>query len=438
MKRSLCAVAVTWSLTGCGEAPKSSGHSAGPPPSAAATVSAPKEKDGDKTGPNVRVVFTSAAAEQARKLLAERKAPYVRVSVSDDFQYKLDFAAKTDPADEHLEESQGVPVVVDRRSAALLSPGIIVDFEGANGDAGFKFRTDDSPHSKPVTKVSLSAARRGFKTKLGRKAPDAKPAAVPPPEMFRIVHYDTQLCKMVAYLSPDPQDGKQHPVIIWITGGDCNSIDEGCWRVVPRFDQSASAYRKAGTLMMFPGLRGGNDNPGANEGYLGEVDDVLAAVQFLHTLPFIDPYRIYIGGHSTGGTLALLAAECSDDFRAVFAFGAVSDVSRYEPTYNPFAHVDMSQLDPREIELRAPGRWLESIHSPVFVIDGTHGNVDDLRAMEQANKNPNVHFFAVGGTDHFRLLTPINALIAQKVHSDTGPTCNLSFTLQEMETPFVK
>ena len=60
------------------------------------------------------------------------------------------------------------------------------------------------------------------------------------------------------------------------------------------------------SIMMFPTLRGGNTNPGAREYLLGEVDDVLAAAEHLARLPYVDPQRIYLGGHSTGGTLALL------------------------------------------------------------------------------------------------------------------------------------
>ena len=66
--------------------------------------------------------------------------------------------------------------------------------------------------------------------------------------------------------------------------------------------------------MMFPSLRGGNDNPGNKEGFLGEVDDVLAAADFLSKQEFVDPNRIYLGGHSTGGTLVLLVAACSNKF----------------------------------------------------------------------------------------------------------------------------
>ena len=134
---------------------------------------------------------------------------------------------------------------------------------------------------------------------------------------------------LAAYLTPDPADAARHPAIIWITGGDCNTIGNVWSPQSPDNDQSASAYRKAGVVMMFPSLRGGNDNPGQQENFFGEVDDVLAAADFLARQTFVDPTRIYLGGHSTGGTLVLLTAEYSTRFRAVFSFGAVDDIRRY-------------------------------------------------------------------------------------------------------------
>jgi hypothetical protein len=71
------------------------------------------------------------------------------------------------------------------------------------------------------------------------------------------VKYESPVGKLSAYLTPDPKDGKMHPAIIWITGGDCNTIDE-VWRDMPADnDQTASVYRKAGIVMMYPSLRGG-------------------------------------------------------------------------------------------------------------------------------------------------------------------------------------
>src|SRR5262249_59431771 len=108
--------------------------------------------------------------------------------------------------------------------------------------------------------------------------------------------------KLAAYLSPDPKDGKKLPAIVWITGGDCNTIDEGCWRQgLAKNDQSAAQYRQAGIIMMFPSLRGGNDNPGVREGFLGEIEDVVAAADFLAKQPHVDPKRIYLGGPHTCG-----------------------------------------------------------------------------------------------------------------------------------------
>jgi acetyl esterase/lipase len=282
--------------------------------------------------------------------------------------------------------------------------------------------------------VSLAAARKGFQSKLVRRETAKEPVPDPPPKVFRKVQYEAPAGKLAAYLSPDPNDGKKHPAIIWITGGDCNSIGD-VWEDAPaNNDQTAAAFRKAGIVMMFPSLRGGNDNPGVKEGFLREVDDVLAAADFLAKQTYVDPGRIYLGGHSTGGTLVLLVAEYSDRFRAVFSFGPADDVRGYPPEYLPF---DTS--NPREIELRSPGRWLASIRSPTFVFEGTvQGNIDSLQAMSRSIKNPNAHFLAVNGANHFSILAPTNRLIAEKILRDDGSTCNLAFTEQELSKHFGK
>lgn len=282
--------------------------------------------------------------------------------------------------------------------------------------------------------VSLAEARKGFHTKLVRRESAKEPVPQPPPNLFRVVQYDASAGKMAAYLTPDPTDGKKHPAIIWITGGDCNTIDEVWEEAPPSNDQTAAAYRKAGIVMMFPSLRGGNVNPGFKEGFLGEVDDVLAAADFLARQAYVDPDRIYLGGHSTGGTLVLLVAECSERFRAIFSFGPTNDVRGYGPQYIPF---DTS--DAREVELRAPGRWLASIKSPTFVLEGTvQGNISALQAMARSSTNAKVSFLPVHGANHFNLLAPTNRLIAEKILRDHGPACNLSFTAAEVSKPFAK
>ncbi len=256
-----------------------------------------------------------------------------------------------------------------------------------------------------------------------------------PPALFRTITYPAPPGNLAAYLSPDPGDGSKHPAIIWITGGDCNSIGD-VWSPAPRSnDQTAAAFRQAGIIMMFPSLRGGNNNPGVKEGFLGEVDDVLAAARYLEAQSYVDPERIYLGGHSTGGTLALLVAEFTGGFRAVFSFGPIDDVASYG-TNSAFLPFDTSNR--QEIELRSPGYWLSSIQSPVWVFEGTEGNIDCLQAMAKASTNPKAHFVEIRGASHFATLAPTNELIAGKILQDTGQVSNLTFSDEEVNKNFAR
>lgn len=304
------------------------------------------------------------------------------------------------------------------------------DREGTKGSAGPKERTPSGPTTAPG-EVSLAEARKGFKTRLVRRTSAKEPVEKPPADVFQIVKYDAPGGKYDAYLTPSAGDGRKRPAIIWITGGDCNTIGDVWSEADPEDEQTASAYRKAGIVMMFPSLRGGNMNPGYREGFFGEVDDVLAAAEFLAQQPHVDPERIYLGGHSTGGTLALLVAECSGRFRAVFAFGPVDNASSYGRQFLP---CDLS--NPLESSLRSPAPWLEAIKSPTFVFEGTDGNIQALRLMADFNANAKVRFHEIRQADHFNILAPTNQLIAAKILQDTGAACNVSISEAEVNAPF--
>ncbi len=328
-----------------------------------------------------------------------------------------------------------------RRTFSIVFPLVLLaGCEGQDNTATVKPSPDASAKrtvrgpSKPALgtnadadagKPTLAEARRGFKTRLMSQGSANEPVPEPPPSVFRLVRYDSPVGKLAAYVTPDPGDGRKHPAIVWITGGDCNSIGDVWSEAPPNNDQTAAAYRKAGIVMMFPSLRGGNDNPGVHEGFLGEVDDVLAAFTYVAGLGYVDPRRIYLGGHSTGGTLVMLVAASTDRFRAVFSFGPVDNVQVYSAQYLPF---DTS--NPKEIELRSPGRWLHSVRRPLFVFEGTERtrNLRALQTMAQASTNPMIRFFTVKGANHFSTLAPTNEIIAAKVLGDDGPTSRIAFT----------
>jgi dienelactone hydrolase len=56
-----------------------------------------------------------------------------------------------------------------------------------------------------------------------------------------------------------------------------------------------------------------------------QLDDTLAALSFLRTLPKVDPRRIALVGHSFGGQLTLLATERDKNLRAAVTFGAAAN-----------------------------------------------------------------------------------------------------------------
>jgi dienelactone hydrolase len=270
-----------------------------------------------------------------------------------------------------------------------------------------------------ATQRTLREAREGFATQIVRSekpygAPDA-----PTGNEFKLINYNSAVGPLAAYITPDPGDGKKHPAIVWITGGDSNSISD-VWTPNDRSnDQSASAFRKVGMVMMFPSLRGGNNNPGQREGFYGEVNDILAATDYLASLPYVDPEQIYLGGHSTGGTMVMLVGAYSDRYRAIFSLGPVAAAAQYG---GKFVYCDPD--NEKEMALRSPIFWLNSVKTPMYVFEGAeNGNWDAIQLMNAKNTNPKIQFFQIPGHDHFSVIAPLTEkLAAQIVQGDLNIT----------------
>jgi dipeptidyl aminopeptidase/acylaminoacyl peptidase len=172
---------------------------------------------------------------------------------------------------------------------------------------------------------------------------------------------------------------------------------------------------------MLPSLRGSNGNPGRNECFFGEVDDIIAAAELVADRPDVDPTRVYLGGHSTGATLAVLAAASTDRFRAVFAFGPVDD---------PRAYGDIGCLPADasgpEAEVRTPINFVHQIRVPTFLIEGDEmSNGPSVRALRAARGSAPVEQVLVPGLDHFSVLAPGTEAVAAAILADTAATPNI-------------
>src|SRR5689334_178315 len=75
-------------------------------------------------------------------------------------------------------------------------------------------------------------------------------------------------------------------------------------------EQNESAFGCIATV------RGENGQAGAFSMFFDEVSDVLAVTNHARSQRWADPQRIFVAGHSAGGTLAMLAALASPHYRA--------------------------------------------------------------------------------------------------------------------------
>ncbi|MDP1823619.1 MAG: prolyl oligopeptidase family serine peptidase [Archangium sp.] len=257
---------------------------------------------------------------------------------------------------------------------------------------------------------SVQKARKGFKTKLVTRLVDSEPLPPLPPKLFEIVQYQGPLGPLQAMVSKAPGPGK-HPAILWLSGGfPPGGMNEAAWEPQPRGnDQSGAQFRTAGLVVMYPTLRGSFGNAGQAEAFLGEVDDVLAALTWLRASPDVDSTRIYLGGHSTGATLALLVA-ASTDVRGVLALGPIDDVCAYGQQSLPF-----DVRNKRECAVRSPLQFLDAVRAPTLVIEGQLGNSEALHAMERATKNPKLSFLVLEGFTHFSAIAPVNEFFAPRL-----------------------
>jgi dipeptidyl aminopeptidase/acylaminoacyl peptidase len=227
------------------------------------------------------------------------------------------------------------------------------------------------------------------------------------------VTYPAPLGANVAYVTP-PRSGPKRPAVVWIGGGLDWSIGDVAWRPASRADdRSARAFREAGLVLMLTALRGSNANPGRNECFLGEVDDLIAAADHLASREDVDAEHVYLVGHATGATLALLAAASSDRFRAVFAFGPVADARQYGTVTG--GGCLPAEAAPEELALRAPVNFVGSIRTPTFVFEGGSGGAAEAFDVLRAAASDSVHFAVVPGVDATSILAPGSETIARAI-----------------------
>jgi dipeptidyl-peptidase-4 len=170
---------------------------------------------------------------------------------------------------------------------------------------------------------------------------------------------------------------KRYPVIVFTYGGPGLQIVDQAWGrdivfhqylqqqgyIVFMLDNRGSAHR--GTAFEFPIYK---------QMSLVEVRDQRRGVEYLKTLPFVDPDRIGIYGWSYGGYMALMAMmQAPDAFKAGVAGAPVTDWRLYDTHYTE-RYMSTPSANPEGYELSNVVTHVEQLRGPLLVI---HGMADD-------------------------------------------------------------
>jgi dipeptidyl aminopeptidase/acylaminoacyl peptidase len=246
-----------------------------------------------------------------------------------------------------------------------------------------------------------AVARAHFTTHLTREGPSPQPydPVEAPPGVERVEYAPG----LAAWLGGGDRGGKS-PAVVFVHGGFAFGADD--WA-------QTAPFRDAGFVVLAPMLRGENGQPGAFSFVFDELTDVLAAAAYLRDRPDVDAGRLYVAGVSSGGTLALLAAQSSPMFRAAASASASPDQVLLAHHTKP-GDLPFDPGDRRELVMRSPLAFAASFKCPTRIYYGLqdHFVVASRRTAEVAqHRGLDVVAVAIPG-DHGSSVAPA---IAQTV-----------------------
>jgi dipeptidyl aminopeptidase/acylaminoacyl peptidase len=228
-----------------------------------------------------------------------------------------------------------------------------------------------------LIREDYALARQRFRTHLVKEgpAPD-EPQPLSAPSGARRLDYQSGPLTLTAWISEDADRATpvstasrstgSRPAVLFLHGG--NALWPGHWDLT-------RPYVEAGYVAMMPAVRAENGLPGYFSGFYDETADVLAAAEVLRAQPGVDPKRLFLAGHSVGGTLTLLAAMSSPIFRAASAFSGNPNARAFFRRFPEDIRFDTA--DAEEFDMRSPLSFATSFKCPVLMLHGSEETKTD-------------------------------------------------------------
>ncbi|HSD28577.1 MAG TPA: S9 family peptidase, partial [Vicinamibacteria bacterium] len=170
---------------------------------------------------------------------------------------------------------------------------------------------------------------------------------------------------------------KRYPVVVSIYGGPHGQTVTNSWVNTSPFEHLLASH---GFLVWSLDNRGMAARGAAFESAvhrdLGrvELEDQLAGIEYLKTLPFVDPARIGLTGGSYGGYMTLYAlTHAPAVFRAGAAISSVTDWTYYDSIYTE-RYMGTPEGNPEGYESSSPLKKAGQLEADLLLI---HGSADD-------------------------------------------------------------
>ncbi len=210
------------------------------------------------------------------------------------------------------------------------------------------------------------------------------------PERVRYPSTDGLTIEAYLHRPPDAAEGERFPGVVWIHGGPTSQFDDQFRR-----HQQVHFFAQRGYVVLMPNIRGSSGYGLAfedlNNGCWGHCDleDVLAGVDFLKSLPDVDPERIGVTGTSYGGIMTMAAVAFAPEvFQAAISLSGYGDMTEFHSTVQELQHIKLVEYElgpyPENEEIYRNSSAILKAHqvtTPTFVIQG-EGVAADWRLRE--------------------------------------------------------
>jgi len=257
------------------------------------------------------------------------------------------------------------------------------------------FLANSKPPEPPKT---FAQERRAFETNLTKRAESPQEFDEDAPEGVKEVEYSSGERQLKAWLIlPDREP--PFPAVVFAHDGFA----------LRRTDYDAARpFVDHGFAVLLPSWRGENGNPGDFEMCYGEVDDLVAAIDYMSTRKKVDKDSVFAAGYGVGATNVMLACEITDRLRKAAACAGRPDMFEAGEAYEsaPF-----NQRDHKERMMRSPQHFLDDLKCPMILLYGDKDPSDKFfleqaRKMEKTSKKQPILVEELPGTTHQTSLAP--------------------------------